>query len=353
MKTYRYTDAKKFEELVGSFYKKGNMDTEGALHVAIQCFCYGQIKDILVDTINLNYEDLRIDKRVRAWAAVNKSKNNYLVGTSRLPIGLIDMLARSFIKNEQALLQEKEEGAYQFSFSNCVSEKSWKEWDVLPVKLEKSGLILGLEVESVTINGEKKPVFNYAIYEEGIKVGFEERRNLPHFVTAEDLDASFICTELERDMLLYINSYLEERKREIKMNERLKEIAEIGKVDVDVVKNIDSYLKDPENSLSNYTLLEVWPKSNHPEDAYLFMVGAKNTTSGEYAVWTSWNESLKSLNNGHYNLQTKEEMDKTFDEYFHNAYKEYGISSEKARDLDFVNEFLANRRASMNRGNAR
>lgn len=80
----------------------------------------------------------------------------------------------------------------------------------------------------------------------------------------------------------------------------------------DVTKHIEEYLAE---HLPTYKLKEVRRKSAYPEDDYLYMViGQKDT--GEYAVWTSWNESTRSLNHGHYMLKSYEACTKIMDENY-------------------------------------
>ena len=81
-------------------------------------------------------------------------------------------------------------------------------------------------------------------------------------------------------------------------------------------KNVEEYFK---KHLPQYTVLEIRKKSVFPEDNYLFMVSAINEQDGTYAVWTSWNETSQSLNYGHYNLQTLEDCEKVFEEFYNNG----------------------------------
>lgn len=66
----------------------------------------------------------------------------------------------------------------------------------------------------------------------------------------------------------------------------------------DIVQHIYDYF---EEHLPLYTVFEIQRKSYDSADDYLFMVVAKHQ-NGSYAVWTSWNESICTLNHGHYNL---------------------------------------------------
>ena len=82
-----------------------------------------------------------------------------------------------------------------------------------------------------------------------------------------------------------------------------------------VWKHVDFYLKE---HLPKYTLLEIRKKSCYPNDDYLYMVSAKKE-DGSYAFWSSWNERLQTLNHGHYNLQSVEDCEKLFEEFYYEA----------------------------------
>ena len=71
-----------------------------------------------------------------------------------------------------------------------------------------------------------------------------------------------------------------------------------------VIANINNYF---EKSCLDYRVVKIFRKTNHKDDWYLYVVIAKNTTTGKYAVWTSWNEATKSLNYGHYEIETIED----------------------------------------------
>ena len=83
-----------------------------------------------------------------------------------------------------------------------------------------------------------------------------------------------------------------------------------------VRKNVEEYFK---KHLPQYAVLEIRKKSVFLEDNYLFMVSAINEKDGTYAVWTCWNETSQSLNYGHYNLQTLEECEQLFEEFYNNG----------------------------------
>ena len=72
-----------------------------------------------------------------------------------------------------------------------------------------------------------------------------------------------------------------------------------------VYKNVRSYLSAG-HGVGNYNLVSVRQKLT---ETYLYRVMAQNKTTGEYAVWTSWNETTQSLNFGHYNLSLEDAMD--------------------------------------------
>lgn len=70
-----------------------------------------------------------------------------------------------------------------------------------------------------------------------------------------------------------------------------------------VINDVKKYFKD---FMQNYSILHIYRRSNHPEDRYLYSITAKDT-KGEYACWSSWNQSLNSLNHGHYNISSEQE----------------------------------------------
>ena len=80
-----------------------------------------------------------------------------------------------------------------------------------------------------------------------------------------------------------------------------------------VRKNVEEYFK---KNLPQYVVLEIKKKSVFSEDSYLFMVSAANENDGCFAVWTCWNETSQSLNYGHYDLQTLEECEQVFKEFY-------------------------------------
>lgn len=73
-----------------------------------------------------------------------------------------------------------------------------------------------------------------------------------------------------------------------------------------VYKNVRSYF---ERELKNYEVILVRQKIT--ED-YLYRVMAQHKITGEYAVWTCWNETTQSLNFGHYDLTKETAIDILF-----------------------------------------
>lgn len=103
-----------------------------------------------------------------------------------------------------------------------------------------------------------------------------------------------------------------------------------------VRKNVEIYVK---RHLPQYEVLETRRKSSHPDDHYLYMVSAKNTKDGTYAVWTAWNESTQSLNHGHYALDSIEDCEKIFAEYQNiRPYYEVYKYSQNVRSRLFVTD---------------
>ena len=47
--------------------------------------------------------------------------------------------------------------------------------------------------------------------------------------------------------------------------------------------------------------------------------GSIKKDNGTYAFWSSWNERLQTLNHGHYNLQSVEDCEKLFEEFYYEA----------------------------------
>ena len=82
--------------------------------------------------------------------------------------------------------------------------------------------------------------------------------------------------------------------------------------DKEVIDSINSYFR--ENGI-NYEVVKLYKKSNRKNDWYLYVVIAKLTNTQRYAVWTSWNDSRKCLNHGHYGITSIEDCMEVVDEY--------------------------------------
>lgn len=83
----------------------------------------------------------------------------------------------------------------------------------------------------------------------------------------------------------------------------------------DVVNHVEAYLRV---YLPEYDLMEIRQKSAHPDDAHLYIVAARNKNNKTYAVWSSWNESTKSMNHGTYMIPDWKTCRKTIDEKYNN-----------------------------------
>lgn len=94
-------------------------------------------------------------------------------------------------------------------------------------------------------------------------------------------------------------------------------LCEIGSDDTEeklkkVVADIRSYFN---KHLPQYEVMKIRRKSFHKDDGHLYMAAAKRK-DGVYAVWTSWNEQMRTLNHGHYNLVDLDVCDRIMDEFY-------------------------------------
>lgn len=78
-----------------------------------------------------------------------------------------------------------------------------------------------------------------------------------------------------------------------------------------VREHVELYFRE---HLLKYAVLDIRKKSYHPDDDYLYMVSARKD-DGTYAVWTSWNEKVQTLNHGHYGLVSITDCEKIFAEF--------------------------------------
>lgn len=81
----------------------------------------------------------------------------------------------------------------------------------------------------------------------------------------------------------------------------------------EVESNIEEYFKE---NLPRYEVLKIRKKSYHPDDAHLYMLAAKKD-DGTFAVWTGWNDRLRSLNHGHYDLKDLKTCDAIMDNFYY------------------------------------
>lgn len=82
--------------------------------------------------------------------------------------------------------------------------------------------------------------------------------------------------------------------------------------DKEVVDSINSYFRENE---MNYEVMKLYKKPNRKNDWYLYVVIARLINTQRYAVWTSWNDSRKCLNHGHYGITSIEDCMEVVDEY--------------------------------------
>lgn len=86
-------------------------------------------------------------------------------------------------------------------------------------------------------------------------------------------------------------------------------------VSTETIQRVRDYF---DANLPQYNVLVVNRASEHPEDKHLYIVIAiKKGRDDDYAVWTAWNDSIQTLNYGHYGIATAEEAVVVYNEYFH------------------------------------
>jgi len=99
----------------------------------------------------------------------------------------------------------------------------------------------------------------------------------------------------------------------------------------DAVEHISDYF---EKHLPLYTIFEVRRQSYDPDD-YLYMITAQKP-DGTFTIWTSWNESIQSLNHG-YDLPNLKLCIKIMEEY-QNTHSTYcTVNSEP---LEYLRQLL-------------
>lgn len=101
---------------------------------------------------------------------------------------------------------------------------------------------------------------------------------------------------------------------EIEVDDQFMKVADYTDIRVsdEVKDNVRKYF---EEYLPQYKVYEVYHKSNHDDDNYLYMVEAYKIKGEVWTVWTSWNENTQSLNHGHYDL-TREQAEEILKENF-------------------------------------
>ena len=100
-------------------------------------------------------------------------------------------------------------------------------------------------------------------------------------------------------------------------------------------EHVENYFR---KNLPQYDVLEVRKKSSHPDDGHLYMVSARKEDNS-FAVWTSWNEDLQTLNHGHYDLKSVKDCEELFAQ-FQNEQHYFAIykCSQNARLRLFVTD---------------
>ena len=109
----------------------------------------------------------------------------------------------------------------------------------------------------------------------------------------------------------------------------------------DVIENVKLYFKE---SNLTYNPISISRSSNAPGDEYMYSVIATKE-NGDVACWTHWNNSIQSLNHGHYNLtdidEAKEIITKNFfditDDKKSYGCKFFDISVEKEENANKTN----------------
>ncbi len=82
--------------------------------------------------------------------------------------------------------------------------------------------------------------------------------------------------------------------------------------DKEVIDSISNYFRENE---MNYEVVKLYRKSNRKNELSLYVVVAELANTQRYAVWTSWNDSRKCLNHGHYGITSIEHCMEVVDEY--------------------------------------
>ena len=81
---------------------------------------------------------------------------------------------------------------------------------------------------------------------------------------------------------------------------------------MEVVRRVNEYM---EEHLPQYTVCEVRRQSYFADKDYLYMVSAVKKDGSSFAFWSSYNDSIQSMNHGHYGLPSMEACAKMMTEY--------------------------------------
>ena len=100
---------------------------------------------------------------------------------------------------------------------------------------------------------------------------------------------------------------------------------------IEVVQHVNEYFK---KHLPQYTVCEVRRQSYNPKNDYLYMVSAVKE-DGTYAFWSSFNETIQSLNHGHYDLPSLEVCAKLMEDYQNGT-----LYAEKSTSMEVLQELL-------------
>ena len=90
------------------------------------------------------------------------------------------------------------------------------------------------------------------------------------------------------------------------------------KVDTDIYEyikgtaHVEDAVRGQLKRAGNYSCIDIARSSNAVDDHYLYNVLARNDRNGSYVVWT-YNDSLKSLECGKYDLELKEALELFWD----------------------------------------
>lgn len=113
-----------------------------------------------------------------------------------------------------------------------------------------------------------------------------------------------------------MNSLYEDAEKFLKSEDVVKFVQdrqpEISPVPAKVVEHIREYFQ---SEMPGFTPVLVQRQSNAPGDNYLYEVVGRGG-SGKYACWTSWNDSLQSLNHGHYNIKEDDAMQILWENFY-------------------------------------